>query len=78
MSQHLIGYITYRVASMSMAPTLEKGDYVLVQTAAYLFKRPAIGDVIVVRDPIDGSAMYMKRVVAIAGDRIAIRGGAIR
>ena len=64
------------IPSESMVPTLQKGDRVLVNRVAYGFgSDPQRGDVVVFLSPIGGYEDLIKRVVAVAGDRVAIRGG---
>ncbi len=57
-----------RVASASMAPTLEPGDVVVVNK---LDRTPARGDLITLRSPEDGERI-LKRVVGVGGDVVAI------
>lgn len=76
----------YVVPSGSMQPTLEPGDRVLVDMSAYGLRlpftetvllaraRPTRGDVVVLPSPHDGTRL-IKRVVAVAGDRVSVRGG---
>jgi signal peptidase I len=66
---------SYRVPAASMAPTMWPGDLFLV---AKTRRDPAPGDVIVFRAPIDPGPIFVKRVVGVAGDRIEVRGGALR
>ena len=58
-----------RVASASMAPTLQEGDVVVVNK---LDRVPARGDLITFRSPEDGERV-LKRVVGVGGDVVAIR-----
>ncbi len=78
----------YYIPSGSMRPTLQVGDRVLVNKAAYgvrvplthrwLLERagPRPGDVVVFDSPADGE-LLVKRVVAGPGDRVAVRGGRV-
>ncbi len=75
----------YVVPTASMESTIKVGDRLLANKLAYDFKLPFTsfvimhlsdvkrGDIIVFRNPTDPSVDYIKRVVAIAGDRICIR-----
>ena len=73
---------TYFIPSISMEPTLQVGDHILVLKAAYRFTSPAIGDVIVFKaPPAEHSACddpqvqdLVKRIIATPGDTIASRG----
>jgi len=74
----------FKIPSGSMEPTLEIGDYLLVNKFAYgikipftsihLFplKSPQRGDVIVFIYPLDPSKDFIKRVVAMEGDTVRI------
>jgi signal peptidase I len=76
----------YHVPSGSMQPTLQPGDRVAVDMSAYglrvpftrhvLLERaqPARGEVVVFDSPADGTRL-IKRVVAVAGDRVELRDG---
>lgn len=73
------------VPSGSMLPTIQIGDHIFVNKLAYDARVPWIGtelfrtgdlkrgDVVVFVSPVDGKTDLIKRVVAIAGDRIEIR-----
>lgn len=72
----------FQIPSESMLPTLEKGDFILVNRFAYGLRFPVFnfkllalgkpnrGDVIVFRYPEDPSIDYIKRVVGLPGDKI--------
>lgn len=57
----------------SMEDTLFPSDYILVEKVSSLFHRPATGDVIVFQYPEDPTKDFIKRKVADAGDRVAVR-----
>jgi len=69
----------FRVEDDSMWPSLEPGDYVLVNRWAYRFRSPARGDVVVVQDPDRSDRFLVKRIsesgdaarVEVAGDNAA-------
>lgn len=65
----------FGIPSASMAPTLHKGDSVLVDKLAYWGHRtPARGDLIVFHAPRSGE-LTLKRVVATAGQTVGIEDG---
>ena len=70
----VVPWQTFSVASTSMQPTLRVGEWLIADKTWYAKNAPARGDVIVYRLPSDNTTIYLKRVVALAGDRIAFRG----
>lgn len=64
------------VKGQSMEPTLLDGEKVLVGKVEYYFKSPKRGDVVIVKYP-DRTDDIIKRVIATAGDKISISGGAV-
>ena len=63
----------FNIPSTSMAPTLIVGDVLLVSTGGDY--TPARGDVVVFTTPANPDTNYIKRIIALPGDRIAIRDG---
>jgi signal peptidase I len=66
---------TFSVSSGSMAPTLRLHEWFVVDTAYYRGHAPARGELVVYRLPRDPDALYVKRIVALGGDRIEFRDG---
>ena len=60
------GYSAVHVTSGSMAPTIDRGDWIVVRSGA----RPHRGDVVMFSFPIGTSGRAIKRVVAVGGDRV--------
>jgi signal peptidase I len=54
----------YVVDGPSMEPAYRAGNRLIVNRLAYLRRPPAIGDVVVLRDPEDGGRLLIKRVAA--------------
>ncbi len=73
----------YKIPTGSMQPTLignkEQGlfDRVLVNKNIYLFSEPERFDIIVFKYPLDQSKNYIKRLIGLPGEKIAIQGGDI-
>ncbi len=63
----------FKVPSNSMYPAIWAGDRLLATKNVYLDADPAIGDVVVFRNPDNRTQLYIKRVVALAGDTVEIR-----
>ncbi len=76
----------FRIPSGSMLPTLEIGDFILVNKFTYGIRLPIIydkvldvndperGDIVVFRYPRDNKTSYIKRLVGVPGDRIDVIG----
>ncbi len=65
-----------RVGSSSMTPTLRDGDQVLLDKVTYRFRKPRVGELVVVQPP-GGEPLAVKRVVAVAGSDVALEDGAL-
>ena len=75
----------FKIPSSSMRPTLEVGDFILVNKFAYGIRLPIVekkiietaapqrGDVIVFRYPVIPSQDFIKRVVGLPGDEVVYR-----
>ena len=65
----------FKIPSGSMRPTLMEGDRILVSKFLYRFREPQRGEIIVFRFPENPRRPYIKRLVAVGGDRVEIREG---
>ena len=62
----------FHIPASSGAPNVVVGDHLFVTKYFYWFKEPAPGELIVFRYPKDESKDFIKRIVAIGGDRVAV------
>ncbi len=79
----------YRVPTGSMLPTIELGDHVFVNKMAYDLKLPFTnmilkkmgdpkrGEIVTFKYPLDPSVKYVKRLIAVPGDKVEIRDGIV-
>ncbi|MBV9232658.1 MAG: signal peptidase I [Candidatus Eremiobacteraeota bacterium] len=68
----------FYIPSVSMVPTLQITDVVLVDEIAYRLHPPAHDDIALFTPPIPaGGTQYVKRVIGVPGDRIRITGGVV-
>lgn len=66
---------TVHVIGSSMFPTVLDQDYLIATKIDYRLHPPQRGDIIIMRDPYDSNRDFIKRVIAVPGDHILIRGG---
>ncbi|MGI8423499.1 MAG: signal peptidase I [Chloroflexota bacterium] len=71
------GVQTFRVEGFSMEPTLRTNQYLLVNKVSYMVGDPKRGDVLVLRFPQDPRRDFIKRVVALPGEEVEVRGGVV-
>lgn len=82
-------YEPFQIPSASMEPTLQNGDFILTSKYSYGIRLPVVhskilpigevkrGDVVVFRYPPNPKINYIKRIVAISGDKIVFKDGQI-
>ncbi|MCY4383522.1 MAG: signal peptidase I [Nitrospinae bacterium] len=67
----------FKIPSGSMENTLLVGDHILVNKFIYWFREPNRGDIIVFRFPKDERRDFIKRVIALPGEEVMVRGGKV-
>lgn len=82
MSSILIVTVVYiiqpqQVVGASMQHSFEDGDRILASKIAYKFEEPKRHDVIVFKAPKNKDVNYIKRVIAVPGDRMMISDNAV-
>jgi signal peptidase I len=70
-------YQPVRVEGTSMLPRLEDQDRLFINKFVYEFSSIERGDVVVFRYPRDPEKSYIKRVIALPGDRLRIDHGTV-
>ncbi len=66
-----------RVDGMSMEPTLQTGEYVIVNKLSYRVDDPEHGDIVVFHFPRNPQDEYIKRVIGLPGDEVQIEQGTV-
>jgi len=61
--------------SGSMIPTLKIRDRVIVNKLIYMFSELKRGEVVLFKSTIDPKKDFIKRLVALPGEEVALRGG---
>lgn len=79
----------YVIPTESMVPTIIKDDRVFGNSVIYRFRKPAPGDIIAftppplaimtaaTKDDMEHPIPYLKRVIAVAGDRVQVHNGVV-
>jgi signal peptidase I len=70
-------YQPVKVEGTSMMPGLDDQERIFINKFVYNFEPVERGDVVVFRYPRDPSKSYIKRVIALPGDRIRIDDGQV-
>jgi signal peptidase I len=66
-----------RVDGLSMAPTLEDHDRLIVNKLVYELSEPRPGDIVMLYYPLNPEKMFVKRVIAKEGDTVRIVDGRV-
>ncbi len=70
------------IPTSSMEPTLQIDDRLIIDKVTLLFRKPQRGEIVVFYPPEnplvpDPSKVYIKRVIGLPGDRLAIKNGKV-
>ncbi|HKW70063.1 MAG TPA: signal peptidase I [Candidatus Dormibacteraeota bacterium] len=65
------------VEGLSMWATLDDNDYLIANKIDYRLHPPQRGDIIILRPPTNNSTDFIKRVIALPGERLMIRSGVV-
>lgn len=68
----------FRIEGSSMEPTLQEGQYLIVNRLSYFLDEPQRGDIIVLHYPNDRSRDFIKRIIGLPGDTVSISNGEVR
>lgn len=65
------------VRGASMEQNFEDGEYLIIDQLSYRFRAPARGEVIVFRYPNNPRQYFIKRIIALPGERVHISDGQV-
>jgi signal peptidase I len=65
----------FYVKGASMEPNFYDKEYLIIDEISYRFHEPARGDIVVFRYPRDPAEFFIKRVVALPGEKAQIKDG---
>ena len=69
--------VRVRVDGFSMNPTLQDGEYILINRLAYKLGNPVRGDIVVFSFPMDPKQDLIKRVIGLPGESISVQDGRV-
>lgn len=67
----------FKIPTPSMVHTIEIGDRVLANMVLYKFSTPKREDVVVFKEPMEGTKNYTKRIMGLPGETIKIQDNAL-
>lgn len=68
----------FYVKGASMEPNFHDKEYLIVNEIGYRFENPIRGDIVVFRYPNNPKSFFIKRIIALPGERIEIKDGEVR
>jgi len=77
----VLGALVIRIPQVdgsSMAPTIASGEIVATESLSYHFRAPTRGEIVAFSLDLSRQETYIKRVVALPGDRVRIDDGVVR
>ncbi len=67
----------HQVKGASMEPNFHDGEYILTDKISYRFSEPRRGDVVVFKAPTNPDVDFIKRIVALPGEKLEIKNNKI-
>ena len=67
----------HKISGQSMMPNFKDAEFLLTEKVTYYFRNPVRGDVVVFMPPISTTDEFIKRVVALPGERVMVKGGRV-
>ncbi len=65
------------VRGASMEPNFQEREYLIIDEISYFFRRPARGEVVVFRYPLNPREYFIKRVIGLPGETLEIKEGRV-
>ncbi len=66
------------VSGSSMVPNFHNKEYLVVDKISYRFNEPQRGDVIVFHYPKDTTQYFIKRIIGLPGEKVAVENGKVK
>lgn len=68
----------FYVKGASMEPSFHDHEYLIVNEISYRFKEPSRGDIVVFKYPRNPQEYFIKRIIALPGEKVQIKNGEVR
>lgn len=68
----------FYVRGASMEPNFHDFEYLVVDELSYRLRAPDRGEVVVLKDPMDPSQYFIKRIIGLPGEHLVVRDGVVR
>lgn len=65
----------HKIDGQSMMPNYPNAEFLLTEKVTYYFRNPERGDVVVFTPPVSNLDEYIKRVIAVPGETVMVKGG---
>jgi len=73
LTNKVLGFSSYKMPTASMEPTLSIGDHLIANLKYFKKNELQRGDLVIFKYPEDPSKDFMKRVIALEGEKIEIK-----
>ena len=67
----------HQVKGASMEPNFRDGEYILTDKISYRFSEPRRGDVVIFKAPTNPNVDFIKRIVALPGEKLEVKNNKI-
>ena len=74
---YLFLFQPHQVKGKSMIPAFEDAEYLLTNKITYRFNNPQRGDIVIFKSPQNKKYDYIKRIIALPGEKISLKDGKI-
>lgn len=67
----------FYVEGASMEPNFHDKEYLIINEISYRFEKPQRGEVVILKNPEDERFYFIKRVVGLPGEKVAVLNGRV-
>ena len=67
----------HKIDGLSMMPNFPNNEYLLTERVTYYLRNPERGDVVIFTPPVTNLDEYIKRIIAVPGETVMVKGGRV-